>query len=41
LYDTNVEDRVVLGSLSLVSKGENLPNDTEWTGSPAGAILAK
>jgi non-ribosomal peptide synthetase-like protein len=41
LYDTKVEDRVVLGSLSLVSKGENLPNDTEWTGSPAGAILAK
>ena len=36
LYDTVVGDRVQLGPLTLVAKGERLPNDTRWTGSPAG-----
>ena len=36
LYDTRVGDRVVLGPLTLVAKGERLPPDTRWEGSPAG-----
>ncbi len=36
LYDTVVGDRVRLGPLTLVAKGERLPNDTSWEGSPAG-----
>jgi non-ribosomal peptide synthetase-like protein len=36
LYDTHVGDRVVLGPLTLVAKGERLPPDTHWSGSPAG-----
>jgi non-ribosomal peptide synthetase-like protein len=36
LYDTVVGDRAVLGPLTLVAKGERLPPDTRWAGSPAG-----
>jgi len=35
LYDTAVGDRVRLGPLTLVAKGERLPPGTHWTGSPA------
>jgi non-ribosomal peptide synthetase-like protein len=35
LYDTQVGDRAVLGPLTLVAKGERLPPDTQWEGSPA------
>jgi non-ribosomal peptide synthetase-like protein len=34
LYDTEVGDDVHIEALSLVMKGERLPNGTEWTGSP-------
>ena len=34
LYDTIIGDHVNVGSLSLVMKGEELPDHTEWTGSP-------
>jgi non-ribosomal peptide synthetase-like protein len=35
LYDTCVGDGVRLGPLTLVAKGERLPADTDWEGSPA------
>jgi len=35
LYDTQVGNRTVLGPLTLVAKGERLPADTQWEGSPA------
>ncbi len=35
LYDTQVGDRVRLGPMTLVAKGERLPADTRWEGSPA------
>ena len=35
LYDTQVGDRVHLGPLTLVAKGERLPAATRWEGSPA------
>ncbi len=35
LYDSILEDRVRLDSLSLVMKGESLPADTFWCGAPA------
>ena len=35
LYDTQLGERVMLGPLSLVMKGESLPAGTGWTGSPA------
>ncbi len=35
LYDTKVGDRVHLGPLTLVAKGERLPAATRWEGSPA------
>ncbi len=38
LYDTLVGDRAVLGPLTLVAKGERLPADTRWEGSPATAL---
>jgi len=38
LYDTYIENNVTLGSLSLVSKGENLPTGTRWAGSPAVTV---
>ncbi len=34
LYDTEIGDDVAIDSLSLVMKGEQLPNDTAWAGSP-------
>jgi non-ribosomal peptide synthetase-like protein len=37
LYDTVVGERAVLGPLTLVAKGERLPPDTRWAGSPAAA----
>ncbi|MBX7222506.1 MAG: amino acid adenylation domain-containing protein [Blastocatellia bacterium] len=38
LYDTQVGDRVFLGPMTLVAKGECLPSDTCWEGSPALAV---
>jgi carbonic anhydrase/acetyltransferase-like protein (isoleucine patch superfamily) len=38
LYDTRVGDGVLLGPLTLVAKGERLPPDTCWEGSPAQAV---
>lgn len=35
LYDTQIGDRVCLGPLTLVAKGERLPAGTRWEGSPA------
>jgi non-ribosomal peptide synthetase-like protein len=35
LYDTHIGDRVRLGPLTLVAKGERLPAGTCWEGSPA------
>lgn len=35
LYDTVLGDQVQLGPLSLVMKGEALPAQSRWTGSPA------
>lgn len=35
LYDTQVADGVTLGPLTLVAKGERLPPNTSWEGSPA------
>ncbi len=37
LYDTRVGQRVVLGPLTLVAKGERLPPNTAWEGSPAAS----
>jgi non-ribosomal peptide synthetase-like protein len=39
LYDTHVGDRVQLGPLTLVAKGERLPAGTRWEGSPATTVL--
>jgi non-ribosomal peptide synthetase-like protein len=36
LYDSRMEPGSVLGDLSLLMKGETLPERTRWTGSPAG-----
>ncbi len=38
LYDTQIGDRVQLGPLTLVAKGERLPAETYWEGSPAVSI---
>ena len=38
LYDTHLGDRVQLGPLTLVAKGERLPADTRWEGSPAAPV---
>jgi len=35
LYDTTIGDGVLLGPLTLVMKGEKLPPESGWTGSPA------
>jgi non-ribosomal peptide synthetase-like protein len=35
LYDARMEEGSTLGDLSLVMKGETLPADTRWEGSPA------
>ena len=34
LYDTKIEDWVQVGPLSLLMKGETLPTNTVWWGSP-------
>ncbi|HEV2694118.1 MAG TPA: Pls/PosA family non-ribosomal peptide synthetase, partial [Verrucomicrobiae bacterium] len=41
LYDTCVGDRVHLGPLTLVAKGERLPAGTRWEGSPAAPVDEK
>jgi non-ribosomal peptide synthetase-like protein len=38
LYDTVVGDRVLLGPLTLVAKGEHLPAGTRWEGVPAVSV---
>lgn len=35
LYDSTIENNVLVGPLSLVMKGESLPPDSAWIGSPA------
>ena len=35
LYGTKMEDGSRLDALSLLMKGETLPSDTAWIGSPA------
>jgi len=39
LYDTQIGQRVRLGPLTLVAKGECLPADTAWAGSPAASVV--
>jgi non-ribosomal peptide synthetase-like protein len=38
LYDTQVGDGVRLGPLTLVAKGERIPANTRWEGSPATPV---
>ena len=38
LYDTCLEDNVSLGDLSLLMKGETLPQGTKWQGAPARRV---
>ncbi len=40
LYDSAMESGSQLGDLSLLMKGETLPKDTEWEGSPAQWIAS-
>ncbi|MEO7026376.1 MAG: Pls/PosA family non-ribosomal peptide synthetase, partial [Caulobacteraceae bacterium] len=40
LYDSVLEEGARLGDLSVVMKGETLPADTSWEGSPAQSIAA-
>jgi non-ribosomal peptide synthetase-like protein len=35
LYDTKIGDGVIIGPLTLVMKGEELPANSDWVGSPA------
>ena len=39
LYNTLMEENSTLGSLSLVMKGERLPENTQWAGIPAQSLL--
>jgi len=41
LYDTHLGERVNLGPLTLVAKGERLPAGTRWEGSPAAPAIEK
>ena len=41
LYDTRVGDGVHLGPLTLVAKGERLPANTRWEGTPASPIYTQ
>ncbi len=41
LYDTVLEEGVVLGGLSLVMKGETLPAQTRWEGTPSMRAAAE
>jgi carbonic anhydrase/acetyltransferase-like protein (isoleucine patch superfamily) len=34
LYDTSMNERAVLGPLSLLMKGEIMPADSKWFGAP-------
>jgi carbonic anhydrase/acetyltransferase-like protein (isoleucine patch superfamily) len=34
LYDTKMHDHSLLNGLSLIMKGETLPENTRWQGSP-------
>ena len=34
LYDSKIGNNVTVDSLSLLMKGEELPDNTDWTGSP-------
>lgn len=38
LYDTHLGDGVTIGPLTLVMKGEELPSDSAWVGSPAQPV---
>ncbi|MBI4976056.1 MAG: amino acid adenylation domain-containing protein [Spirochaetes bacterium] len=38
LYDTEIEDDVKVGDLSLVMKGETLCRNSSWTGSPVSRV---
>jgi non-ribosomal peptide synthetase-like protein len=38
LYDTTMTDGATLGDLSLLMKGESLPGETRWEGSPARRV---
>lgn len=38
LYDTRVQDNVVLAPMTLVMKGETIPANSTWSGSPAKII---
>ena len=40
LYDTHLGDGVVIGPLTLVMKGEELPAESSWVGSPAQPVLS-
>ncbi len=40
LYDTTMEEGSVLGSLSILMKGEKLPENTHWEGLPAVYVEA-
>ena len=41
LYDTFVGDYAELGPLTVVMKGENIPADSRWEGSPAEPVAAR
>jgi non-ribosomal peptide synthetase-like protein len=38
LYDTHLGDGAIIGPLTLVMKGEELPSDSSWVGSPAQPV---
>jgi len=38
LYDTHLGDGSKIGPLTLVMKGEEIPSDSDWVGSPAQPV---
>jgi acetyltransferase-like isoleucine patch superfamily enzyme len=38
LYDTKIGEDAALGALSILMKGEELPERTAWEGSPARTV---
>ena len=38
LYDTQIHDNVIIEPMTLVMKGEELPSDSIWSGSPAVSV---
>lgn len=40
LYDTTIGDYATLGPLTIVMKGESIPQDSRWTGSPAEPMVS-